>query len=183
MKKKLIFLAIAIIILVLSTYIALILYPKNIQLNAQGIKYRLGEENIGSEKLININIKGKLYMSITGNKNFKGTIDIEGEDIPVPENQRELEINFYKENNGVIVYSYIENGNPKLYQYGSIFTNSDFSKVTMLVTDKVNIDGNEGGVWKVENGQMISVPAKNRAESISLSNELMNEYLKGYKLK
>lgn len=181
MKKIIIVVAIA--IMVITIYIVYFLYPKNIHVNIQGIKYRLGTENIETEKSIHINIEGKLFRSITGNKTFKGFIDIEGEEINVPQDQRELVIRFYRGNNGVVVYTYIENGLPKIHQYGTMFVNHDFSKVTLLVTDKIYNEGNESGSWAAENGQMISAPANNRTAALSISNELMKEFLNGYKLK
>lgn len=77
-------------------------YPRNIHFIEQGIKYRLGEENVGTERPTTVEIEGKLYRSLTGNKTFIGTIEIEGEEINVPVNQRKLEVLFFKGNSGVI---------------------------------------------------------------------------------
>ncbi len=180
--KKIVLPSILIIGAALSIYVIMTIYPKPIQFNAQGIKYRLGDENTGLEKSINVSIKGKLYSSMTGNKTFKGTITIEGEEIPVPENQRELEIHFRKERHGGMVYFYIEDGMPYLFHYGAIYTDRTFSKVTFMVFDREKEDKSRG-TWNADNGLMISAPASNRVEAVRISNELMNKYLNGNILK
>lgn len=179
--KKLLITSLIIVFLGLILYISFIIYPRDIQFDTNGIKYRLGNENIGTEKSIHITIQGKLTSSIFGNKTFKGTINLEGEEIPVPQNERDLVLNFHNELNSEIIFSYIEDGQPFMYSYGSIFINKNFSKESISVYDK-NHD-NTKGTWVADNGLMIAAPASNREQALKISNELMSKYLRGYILK
>ncbi|MGF7050650.1 hypothetical protein J2T13_005200 [Paenibacillus sp. DS2015] len=188
--KKLTFISIIIILIALAIVIVINLYPKEVKINAQGIIYRLGTEHLESVKLVNVNIEGKLYKSISGERRFKGTIDIEDEEIPVPLDQRKLEIPITSDGWGAISYPYFvyrssDGGTEStgIYQYGSLVINNDFSKVTILVSDRNQLNDNESEVWSAENGQMITVPATSRSEAISISNEIMELFLKGLKLK
>lgn len=157
-------------------------FPKQYTVNLEGVKYQLGAENNYFTKPITIHIDGKLYQSITGSKTFKGTIDIDDEKIPVPEDQRGLEIKFLDNGGGHIVYGYIENGRPGTYGYGVLYTNSNFSEVTVATFQKnETVLSNRG--WSSENGQMLTAPAVNRSEALKISNELMQNYLKGNTLK
>jgi hypothetical protein len=148
----------------------------------KGLKYQLGSENNHFTKPVTISIDGKLLKSITGIKTFIGTINIEGENIPVPEDQRELEINFQPDGAGHIVYGYFENGRPGTYSYGTLYVNKDFSKVTVATFEKDGVDRSSGS-WTSEDGFMITAPAGNRAEALKISNELMKDYLKSNPLK
>ncbi|HEY2492412.1 MAG TPA: hypothetical protein VGI33_05830 [Paenibacillus sp.] len=179
--KKLTFISIIIILTTLAIIIVINLYPKEVKINAQGIKYRLGTEHLESENLVNVNIEGKLYKSISGERRFKGTLDIEGEDIHVPLDQRKLDIPITNDGWGAISYPYFvyrkEDGGTEstgIYQYGSLVINNDFSKVTILVSDRNQLNDIKSATWSSENGQMITVPATSRLEAISISNEMMN---------
>ncbi|MBO0586864.1 hypothetical protein [Sporosarcina sp. E16_8] len=157
-------------------------FPKQYTVNLEGVKYQLGTENNHFTEPITIRIDGKLQQSLTGSKTFKGTIDIDDEKIPVPEDQRGLEIMFQDNGGGPIVYSYFENGRPGTYGYGVLYTNSNFSEVTIATFQKDETDLSNRG-WTSENGQMITAPAANRTEALKISNELMKDYLKGNSLK
>lgn len=91
--KKLIIIAVGILLSIVTVYLVLEYYPKEFQLHAQGVKYRLGTDL--SEQLVDVNIEGKLTKSWSGERSFRGTIDIEGIEIPVPEEERELNIIFF----------------------------------------------------------------------------------------
>jgi hypothetical protein len=73
-----------------------------------------------------------LHNSITGERKFIGTIELEGENIPVPADQRELNILISKEQSGLVIYSYFEDGKAKFYNVGGLFINSDFTRVAFL---------------------------------------------------
>ncbi|AOZ94498.1 hypothetical protein [Paenibacillus crassostreae] len=151
--KKIALITILILLITLALVIVINLYPKEINLNAQGVKYRLGIEHKKTEKLVNVNIEGKLYKSISGKRRFTGTIDIEGEEIPVPVDQRKLNIIFTNDGWGVMsyhIFEFKENGGvagTDIYQYGSIFINNDFNKVSILVSDQNQLNGNGGTAW------------------------------------
>lgn len=174
MKKILLLVGIIIIVSVFYIY-----YPRTINLDAQGLKYRLGAGSIGNEQLINLHINGKMYKSITGNKTFKGIIEFEDDGFPVPKEHRQLEINFQRTNVGIIKYHYNQDDKPVTFMFGSIYISKDFSKVTIAV-----LDHEEDSVsWTGEDGIMITSPASNRSEAIDISNELMKGTLDGHKLK
>lgn len=178
--KKKIGLSILIISIAFLAFTLISIYPQTTHLHAQGIKYRLGEEHIGEEKSIAIDMKGTVYTSLTGNKRFVGTITIEGEEIPVPENQRQLEINLGKDLSGIMLYQYNEDEGISHFLYGTIFVNRSFREVTITVMDRYSAEGNQGGNWSGDDGLMISVPASDRAEALRISNHLMKDYLDGY---
>lgn len=157
-------------------------FPKHYTVNLEGVKYQLGAENNHFTKPVTIHIDGKLHQSLTGSKTFKGTIDIDGERVPVPEDQRALVINFLDNGAGTIVYGYIENGRPGLYSYGVLYTNSNFSEVT-ITTFQEDETGLFNRGWTSENGEMITAPAANRTEALKISNELMEDNLNGNTLK
>ncbi|MBD7966680.1 hypothetical protein [Paenibacillus gallinarum] len=179
MNKK-IRLSILIIGIALITFIMISIYPKTIHLHAQGMKYRLGAEHIGDEKSVAIDMDGTVYTSLTGNKRFVGTITIEGEEIPVPEHQRQIEINLGKDLSGIMLYQYNEDKGISHFLYGTIFLNRSFREATFTVMDRDLEEGNQGGNWSGYDGIMITVPASDRAEALRISNHLMKEYLDGY---
>jgi|LSQX01.2.fsa_nt_gb hypothetical protein len=174
MKKILLFVGVILIICIFYIY-----YPRRIDLDTQGLKYRLGDGSAGNEQLINIYIKGKMYRGLTGNKTFKGIIDFEDDGIPVPKVHRQLEINFFRGYAGVIAYQYNQDGKPVIFTIGSIYTNKNFNKISIAVLDHEG----SGGSWTSEDGIMITAPASSRSEAIDISNKLMKDYLNGYKMK
>lgn len=179
--NKKIGLSILIIGIALITFIVISIYPKTIHLHAQGMKYRLGAEHIGDEKSVAIDMNGTIYTSLTGNKRFVGTISIEGEEIPVPENQRQLEIHLGKDLSGIMRYQYNEDEGISHFLYGTIFLNRSFREATFTVIDYLELEeGNQGGNWSGDKGLMISVPASDRAEALRISNHLMKDDLDGY---
>lgn len=190
--KKLTVIGILIILTTIAIVLVIHLYPKEVNIDAHGIKYRLGNDQIGSEKLVDVKIEGKLYKRISGERRFKGTIDIEDEEIPVPPDQRKLDILIANDGWGAITYPYFTSSkkndvvdSTNIHPYGSLFINSDFSKITILLSDQNGdeSDGNIGESWNNENGYMITAPANNRVEAIRLSNELMEQFLQGLILK
>ena len=179
--KKKIGLSILIISIAFLAFTLISIYPQTTHLHAQGIKYRLGEEHIGEEKSIAIDMKGTVYTSLTGNKRFVGTISIEGEEIPVPENQRQLEIRLGKDLSGIMLYPYMEDEKIHHFLYATIFVNRSFREATFTVIDYLDlVEGNQGGNWSGDDGLMISVPASDRAEALRISNHLMKDDLDGY---
>lgn len=181
MNKK-ILVSILIIVTSFIIFTLISIYPKTIHFHAQGIKYRLGAEHIGDEKSVDIKMDGTVYSSLIGNKRFVGTIMIEGEEIPIPKDQRQLEIRLGKDLSGVMLYQYTDDKAIHHFLYGTMFVNRSFSEAVFTVMDRDQELGNQGG-WDGGKGLMISVPASDRAEAIRISNRLMNKYLHGYILK
>ncbi|WP_127533127.1 hypothetical protein [Paenibacillus kobensis] len=185
------------VILLFSAYKAyewIYTYPHKIDVTLTGVKYQLGAEGekAGTEPATVV-IKGKVHRnfwnkrSTQGERTFEGEVTIVGEQIPVPEDQRKLEIHFTDDGWGAMTYPLIHhkaNGavsSITFYQSHSIFANKDFSKVTLsLVTPNGIADGtqtNGGSSWSAEDGYMISAPAANRDDALALSNELMIKFL------
>lgn len=166
-------------------------YPPivGIDLQLEGIKYQLGSEGAKSgAEPATVVIQGKVHTSWKGERVFKGVVQIEGEHIPVPEDQRGVEIHFFKNGWGSIAYPYFiydERGAVKdiiTYPSHSIFANRDFSQVTLLLStpgqQSAPEDRKSHSAWNSENGMMLSAPASTREEALQLSNKLMGEFLK-----
>lgn len=178
---------IGIIFLIVSFGVIAVIYtyPKQYALKLEGVLYQLGEHNRDAVKPVTVRIDGEVRKKLNGTKTFKGTIDISGENIPVPEIYRELNLSLGKQDGSLIIYSYIENEQPQHFPYGHIFANDDFSKITIT-----KFAGEDGGAanggskgWNGKDGFMISAPARSKDEALSISNELMKVYLQGYTLK
>jgi len=152
--------------------------PQHYTFTAQGIMYQLGDDNRDNITKIAVTIDGKMKKSLAGVRTFTGVIDIEGEDIPVPEEMRELKITFRKDGEGQMLYRLYENGTVKHFSYGSIFINEDLSQMAIMKYSKENSDGPSGS-WNSGNGYMIAAPALNRDDALEVANELMHDYLQG----
>lgn len=184
--KKLIIIAVGILLSIVTVYLVVEYAPKDVQLHAQGVKYQLGTDL--SEQLVDVNIVGKLSKSWDGERRFHGTIDIEGEDLPISENYRNISSPFFDNGFAHIIYPHFQYDKytgavigSSFYLFGAIVINEDFSKVAILVNDQDKTkDGAVG--WSQENGQVVTVPATNRAEAINVSNEVMKDYLQGLTL-
>jgi hypothetical protein len=100
----------------------------------------------------------------------------------VPEDQRELELNLGEHGQAHLIYAYVEQGKLRTYSYGQIFINEDFSQFTIR---KYEIEETTAyssrGSWNPEDGYMLSAPAQNREEALSISNELSGEFMPGYR--
>lgn len=148
-------------------------YPRQLTVTMQGVMYQLGEVHKDEVSPTAISVHGELKRSILGVRTFQGTIDIEGENIPVPEENRELELRFSKQGETQLFYRYFNNGSIKQFLYGILFINKDFSKIAIMKYQR-NPDGN-GGSWNGGDGYMISAPAQNREEALEISNELLDD--------
>ncbi|PZD97087.1 hypothetical protein DNH61_04130 [Paenibacillus sambharensis] len=158
-----------------------------------GVKYQLEVAGEESEPAAVV-IQGKLLTSLIGERVFKGIVQVAGEQIPVPEDQRRIEIHFTKDGWGAIMYPYFiydeHTGavkDAKVYQSHSIFASKDFSQVTLLLSSPVQQADYEVGtsqsVWNAENGMMLSAPASTRQEALAISNKLMQDFLRGKTLR
>jgi len=155
-------------------------YPQTVDFEARGMKFRLGAEAAVEERPLKVSIQGKIYRNFKGERTFKGTVELEGEDIPVPEDQRTVELKRYRSFNAyALTYPFIENGKPRIYSQGTLFVNDDFSKIAIALIEHEADQGH----WGADDGLMIAAPALNREEAVVLSNEVMREYLDGHVLK
>ncbi|OZM57564.1 hypothetical protein CIB95_04115 [Lottiidibacillus patelloidae] len=140
-------------------------FPKQHTKTLQGISYQLGNEEALQE--VTISIDGEVKRGLFAKKTFEGTLEIQGEELPVPIGERNITIKFNENGQGIIVYAGFSDGEPYTYYYGSIFANDDFTKVTILK-----------GSWHAKDGNMITAPAKNYTEALNISNELMKNFLR-----
>ncbi|WP_018759013.1 hypothetical protein [Paenibacillus terrigena] len=154
-------------------------YPHHLTFTMQGIMYQLGEENKDYVKPVAVSVNGKMKKSILGVRTFTGVIDIEGEDIPVPSENRKLELRFSENGEAQLLYRYIINGNIKHFSYGIIFINDDSNKIAIM---KYQATPNGRG-WNGGDGYMISTPAQNRDEALEISNELLDDFYTRFTLK
>ena len=164
MKRSIVVIGIP-IILILIIYSVWVTFPKQHDKTLQGIHYQLGNEDELYE--VTIHIDGEIRRGLFGEKTFEGVLDIEDEELPIPIGKRNVTITFDGDGRGDIVYSGITNGNPYTHGYGSIFANHNFTEITILK-----------GSWNAEEGYMITAPAKNYFEALTISNKLMKDFLK-----
>jgi hypothetical protein len=142
-----------------------------------GLAYQLGEANMSKAKPVVLVIEGRLKRSLFGNPSFKGEIFVEGEQIPVPWDQREVSIRFDGDGYAPLSYFTVMDGSPACYTYGNLFVNRDFSAFTISKFARDTPDSSHAG-WSSEDGFMVTAPAATRAEAIELSNELMRSIMR-----
>lgn len=196
MKRRMIIIgSIVIIIAICAAWMLYITFPRSVNVTLTGVKYQLGAEGTkaGTEQATVV-IQGKLHTNLKGERTFKGQVNILGEQIPVPPDQRNLEIHFASEGWGVMTYPYFyfnQRGavvGSDFYTSHILFANKDFSQVTLLlnITNNQNIakkpedELQQNVIWNSDNGYMISAPASTRENALALSNKLMHKYLAPY---
>jgi len=144
----------------------LMLCPKNIDLSSKGVMYGLSGDSF---KPITLNIKGRVIKNITGDETFRGIIDIDGLEIPVPEEQRYLEAPFTHNSLPIIYVYYVDNA---AYNYtaGTLFCDKKWERFTILLEDN-NMLNNKA--LDYENISIISAPSSNKEEGMSISKQLL----------
>lgn len=153
-------------------------YPKPVDIVSEGYKYRLGETESKDERLIQVEVKGAIYRDWRGNRTFRGTIDLEGENLPEPEIKRDVELKLSKERYGIfVVYVY-----PSSHIVGTTYFNENFNGMAIALMETKD-DENQSSGWSAGDGLMIAAPASNREDALALSGEVMEFYLDGYELK
>lgn len=186
MKKWIIGIAFMLVVIGIAR-IVYVKYPRTIDVTLAGVKYQLGSTGAqaGTEPATVV-IQGKLRTSLRGERIFKGKVEIVGDQMPVPEDQRKVEIPFFDNGWGGVTYPYFTYNargsiaSAEMYTAYSIFANKDFSQVTLLIADHKEESANEsegGSMWNTENGKMFSAPASTREEAVALSNKLMSRYM------
>ena len=182
MKK---ILSISIVSLAVIMLLITVIYtlPKKYEVTIEAVSYQLGHKNSDIVKPVSIQINGKLSRNLKGYKKFKGTINIEDENIPISEGSKELDIKFQVNGEGYMIYSDIKDGQIKMFSFGSVFISEDCTKISISkFTEDKDLNSSQRG-WNGEDGLMISGPATNRLEALEISNELMKKSLHGYILR
>ena len=167
----------SVILLIVVMFVSAIMYtsPKKHDLSLPAVIYQLGEQNKQYEQQVTLNIKGELKKSLLGKLTFTGEIDIEGESIPVPKEKRSLVLKFDRQGQDDLFYRYNDRGAPKHFAYGSIFVNKDFTELTITKYHDED-EQYKHEAWSSDSGYMISAPAYNRSEALTLSKKLMKHY-------
>lgn len=174
--KKVIMIGIALLGISAAAYLAYWFYPREVNLEAQGIQYRLGHPSAENTRPLRVSIQGKIYRSLNGDRTFTGTVDLEGVDIPVPKNQRVMDFKSFQGSKAFhLAYAYNHNGKPYIYMMGMLYPNDDFSAAVITLVEYKE----DGGSWSGSDGLMVAAPAANREEAVALSNELMRDDLNG----
>lgn len=185
MKKRLLRIGLVVgfvVVVAGGAWLAYRTFPRSIDETLTGVKYQLGAEGakMGTEPATVV-IRGKLHTSLTGKRTFKGEVTVVGEQIPVPEDQRKIQILFASDGWGAMSYPYFyfdKRGvivGSDIYHSHSIFASKDFSQVTLLLNPWNGTEQTEG--WSTDDGAMISAPASAREDALTLSNRLMREFL------
>lgn len=102
-------------------------------------------------------------------------IDIDDEEITVPQDKRELEIEFTHNSHirdtyfGIIAWHYLERSSPKGYSYGALYISSDFNQLSIAKYAYEYLeDGSIRGSWRAHNGLMVTAPAQSREVGIDI---------------
>ncbi|TCZ68313.1 hypothetical protein E0485_03060 [Paenibacillus albiflavus] len=176
MKKNMIWYGLAAFIVLILGFILYMIYPTTVNFAVEGVKYRLGAENQNILKPVTIQVKGTMQKSLTGAKTFKGTLYIEGEEIPTAAEQKELIIEFDPKGQGYLAFPNPPTYKPPNLSYGMSYINSDFTQISITVHEKDLLNPGAGH-WNSGDGLMIAAPAQNRADALHISNELMKPFL------
>lgn len=157
-------------LLILSIPIAALVYtlPRNMQAQYTGVEFRLGD--LESAKSINVQMNGSIQKRFFEYNRFRG-------DIKIGEHSLDDMDVVLNPDGALLMVRNNETG--KLERFGVLYTNSDLSQWTMAVLEPVVIFGqvSEEKFWDVETGLMISAPAGNRQEALTVSNDLLGNLL------
>ncbi|KAB3531053.1 hypothetical protein F8154_13335 [Alkaliphilus pronyensis] len=158
-NKKILFL---VGLVILAFYIYCI-FPRNIEKNLVGIEYRLGDSSYKKEVLVTI--EGQYSRKLFSSDYFEGSMTIG--DVKL------TQLQLYIKKSGEVLLGK-KDGSSEYESYGAIYTKSRFEELTINIFE----DEEKGkGSWNSKNGLMISAPAKNRDEALTLSNNLMKSIL------
>lgn len=146
-------------------------FPKKLNKDYNGIRYRLGSSEQVED--VELNIDGYLSKGLFKGDRFKGTITIGDKKLS------KLDMRFDRRGSTVLFYYDDKTGD--YTAYGTIFTNDMKKEFTITVLEKDDQEGQK--LWSGKDGLMISVPANNREKALALSNKLMEDVLIDFELK
>ncbi|WP_377946615.1 hypothetical protein [Alkalibacillus flavidus] len=144
-----------------------ILTPTAIDTQYEGYVYQLGSNEANGEK-VTIEIKGELQGSIFTNKQFAGSLTIDGKQIP-SHNAVEDTVTLELEESlgGLLVYSEQQGRSYNIIQYGELHQNGEFEEI---VIKKFSEDNG----WNGEDGMIIAAPASNKAQALNVANDILS---------
>lgn len=171
-------------IIVILVYI-LMIYPKTINISYPAIRYQLGEENSKKEFKTTLDISGQIKKDFLLNKTFIGYINIKNiegiegfllkkydDDTYIKLLSSEVSVHLDKYDSGLLEYRMYEKGNIISETIGTIYFNSDYSKVTISLYEPYP-KSDTSKHWDGGEGWMLSAPANSRNEGLGISNEVM----------
>ncbi len=169
MKEKIINSLVVIIIIVVMAAL-LIPWPKEFIKDFSSIKYQLGPDNQMYSETIHVYFNGTYKKSYFGliEDRFIGSIVIDDVDIYQDE---EFNLSFSNEKGTVISHTYFVKAERAMrtQSYGKLYVGDKFETITIeLYTGEA---GNEG--FNSFDGYMISAPAENRAEALTITKMLV----------
>lgn len=156
MRENFSLICIIIIIIIFIFGIYIDFSTKKVDINLNGVKYKLEEENY--QELVKIRIEGNYYNKFYTNRKFEGKIYIDEYVL------YSLILKFDKNNCSSLISS-----SPWLNIGGKIVINKDFTKLTICFTESVL------GDWMIEDNLILSAPATNLDEALKISKELLND--------
>ncbi|CAM3643937.1 MULTISPECIES: hypothetical protein [Saccharibacillus] len=179
MKPRNILLALLIVGAVAAA-IGFVYGPRPVDLDVQGVKYRLGADAADEAKLVRVKIQGDVWRSWRGTPRFEGTIEVEGEVPEVPAARKKVEVGLGGSAvDRLIVYDYFDNEGLHTVTYGSLYASSDMRQVSIQVFE----EGGGGQGWNSGSGLMVTAPAEKRQQALEIANLLMREELEGESLR
>ena len=162
MNMKVRLVVISIFVILFITYVK-ILIPREFNRTYHGVKYRLGDTNEEILDNVTIEFKGSMYKTLTLKNTFKGTISINDFKIPSEQSKEDYVVLDFGHKDWAMIQEFF----PMNY-FGDISLSKDRNRLSIIVME------NRG--WNGGDGLMISAPAINRKEALSISNELGNHY-------
>src|SRR5690606_2590356 len=163
MIKKLLRAGILSLIIILVAFVTYYFWPKQYDFTLPGVIYQLGEENVDYSVHTSIVVEGTLTRSLTGDRTFRGKIEIVDDSMYDSEKVKLIDLKFFRNTNNSALIQYQNVG--KFLQtsaLGTIYINNDFSK--MAITRFVDIEGTHSQTWSGNDGFMFAAPATTRDE-------------------
>ncbi len=162
---------IGVIILIALTVCVIMAIGTKIDVELDGIQFRLGTDNIEHEVSVALRFDGRYVNSFLGH-NFEGDIYIDGHKLN--ENIKgKTSIPFNKYNSGPF---YDTGFDYNTVVIGMIYINDDFSKVAICINESSS-EHPDSKYWDSDTGFMVAAPASNREQALAISNEVMESFL------
>ncbi|GKU79171.1 hypothetical protein L3i20_v235680 [Paenibacillus sp. L3-i20] len=137
------------------------------------VEFHRGSTTLQNTEPMTIRIDGYVAKKRNNTREFVGNVHLPDELLPIPKDRRTVDISFDQHDAGSLIYSYVEDGYTKTFMYGTMFANDDFSKIAIMNTSTQK----QGDLVTP---LMLSGPATNQEEALSISEELMKDYLNSF---
>ncbi|MET3683499.1 hypothetical protein ABID56_001594 [Alkalibacillus flavidus] len=150
-----------------------------------GVEVQLGPNDTTHAKQVDIHIDGEFKHDMFSKESFTGSITIDGEKHPSDaSNTDELTVTFEKEGFTDGNIEYINREQDRITTVGYLNMSDDLSELTIqIMQDRSSKDGPRVTSWTSDDGIIISAPANNGDEAISIANRVMQPVLHDIELK